>query len=188
MDLDEAQLDAEDRMIKSAADYEHFLKTQRSGQASPDVLDNIHVDIPAFGGVSPLKSVAVIGKQDAQMLTVKPFDPKTIKDIEKALNAASLGLSINNDGKIIRLAFPPLSEERRKQAVKNLKERLEQHKVTVRNIRKEAIKHVEGNDGKAGVSEDMIAKAKEAINDLTKQYEAQMDAAFDKKSKELMKI
>ena len=188
MDLDEALMDGEERMINTAADFEHFLKTVRTGAASTEVLDGIHVDVPAFGGVVPLKSVALTTKQDAQMLVVKPFDPKTIKDIEKALSNADLGLSIGNDGKIIRLSFPPMSEERRKQTVKAVKERLEQHKVSLRNIRKDAIKHIEGNKGQPGVSEDAITKAKEEVQNLIKKFEAEIDLAFEKKSIEVMKI
>jgi ribosome recycling factor len=188
MDLDEATLDAEDRMIKTVADYEHFVKGVRTGQASVEVLDGIQANIPAFGGVVPLKSVAVVSKQDARMLIVKPFDPKTIKEIEKALQASEVGITPANDGKVIRLAFPPLSEERRKQTVKMLKDRLEQHKVALRNIRKDALKHVSENKGKAGVSEDAVKQSEDEVQNLTKKYEEQLDTAFDKKSKEVMTV
>ena len=188
MDIDMSLLEGEDSMQKTTGDFDHFLKTVRTGQASTEVLEGIHADVPAYGGFVPLKSVALTSKQDAQMLVVKPFDPKTIKDIEKALSNADLGLSISNDGKIIRLAFPPMSEERRKQTVKAIKERLEQHKVSLRNIRKDMIKNIEGNKGQPGVSEDMIEKAKEEVQKLIKQFEAQMDLAFEKKSVEVMKI
>ena len=188
MDIDEALLDGEDRMIKTVADYEHFLKSVRTGQASVDILDGIKVDIPAFGGVVPLKSVAVVTKQDARMLAVKPFDPKTLKDIEKSLLASEIGITPANDGRIIRLAFPPLSEERRKQTVKVLKERLEQHKVALRNIRKDTLKHIAENKGKPGVSEDALKEGENDLQGLTKKYEAQLDAAFDKKSREVMTL
>jgi len=188
MDLDEAILDGEDRMIKTVADYEHFLKGVRTGQASAEVLDGIQVNIPAFGGIVPLKSVAVVSKQDARLLVVKPFDPKTAKEIEKALQASDLGITPANDGKVIRLAFPPLSEERRKQTVKMLKDHLEQHKVALRNIRKDALKHVAENDGKPGVSEDAVKQSEEEIQSLTKKYEEQLDAAFDRKSKEVLTV
>src|ERR1041384_7738190 len=126
MDLDEILLDAEDRMIKCVADYDAHLKSVRTGQASVDMVDHVHVDIPTYGGVVPLKSVAVTSKADARMLIIKPFDPKTIKDIEKGINAANLGINPQNDGKIIRLNFPPLSEETRKKQTKVIKERMEQ--------------------------------------------------------------
>ncbi len=188
MDIDEALMDGEDRMIKTVADYDHYLKGIRTGQANVDVFDNIHVDIPAYGGVVALKSVALITKQDARMVVIKTFDPKTAKEIEKALGGSDLGITPANDGKVIRMAFPPMSEERRKQAVKLLKERLEQHKVAIRNIRKDTLKHVEDSEGKAGVSEDAVKQGKEEVQKLTKQYEEQIEGAFDKKSKEVMTV
>lgn len=188
MDMDEALLDCEDRMIKTVADYDHFLKGIRTGQASVEILDGIQVDIPAYGGIVPLKSVAVVSKQDARMLIVKPFDPKTIKEIEKALQASDIGITPTNDGKIIRLAFPPLSEERRKQTVKLLKDRLEQHKVALRNIRKDTLKSLSENKGKPGVSEDALKKNEEEVQELIKKFEKQLDDAFEKKSKEVMTV
>jgi len=188
MDIDEALMDCEERMIKTVVDYDGFIKGVRTGQASTEILDKVSVDIPAYGGVVPLKSVAVITKQDASLVVIKPFDPKTLKDIEKALSASDIGITPANDGKIIRLAFPPMSEERRKQTVKLLKDRLEQHKVALRNIRKDSLKHVEDSKGKAGVSEDMLEKGKEEIQNLVKQYEGQLDKHFEKKSAEVMKV
>jgi ribosome recycling factor len=188
MDIDEILLDAEDRMIKSAADFEAHLKGVRSGQASPEMVDHVHVDIPAYGGIVPLKTVALTSKADARMLTIKPFDPKTIKEIEKAINAANLGLTPNNDGKIIRLNFPPMSEESRKKTIKLIKDRLEQHKVTMRNIRHEALKHLKDLKGKSGVGEDAEKKAEEDVNALIKQYEGLLDTHFDRKSKEIMTV
>ncbi len=188
MDIDEILLESEDRMIKCVADYDAHLKSVRSGQASPEMVEHILVDIPAYGGVVNLKSVALTSKADARMLVIKPFDPKTIKEIEKAINAANLGLTPMNDGKIIRLNFPPMSEENRKKQVKIIKERLEQHKVTVRNIRHDALKGLKELKGKAGVGEDAEKKAETDVNDLTKKYESELDANFEKKSKEIMTV
>jgi ribosome recycling factor len=188
VDIDEILLDSEDRMIKCVTDYEAHLKSVRSGQASPEMVDHIHVDIPAYGGVVPLKSVALTTKADARMLIIKPFDPKTIKEIEKAINAANLGLTPNNDGKIIRLNFPPMSEENRKKQIKIIKDRLEQHKVTIRNIRHDALKSLKDIKGKSGVGEDAEKKAETDVNDLTKKYEGDLDSNFEKKSKEIMTV
>jgi len=188
MDIDEIQLDAEDRMIKSVADFDGYLKGVRSGQASTEMLEHVHVDIPEFGGVVPLKTVALVTKADARMLVIKPFSPKTIKDIEKGINAANLGLAPNNDGKIIRLNFPPMSEENRKKSVKLIKDRLEQHKITIRNVRHEALKHLKDLKGKSGVSEDDEKRAETEINDLTKKYESELDSHFESKSKEIMTV
>ena len=188
MDIDDILLDSEDRMQKCVSDYEAHLKGVRSGQASPEMVEHIHVDIPAYGGVVPLKTVALTTKADARMLVIKPFDPKTIKEIEKGINAANLGLTPMNDGKIIRLNFPPMSEENRKKTIKIIKERLEQHKVTIRNIRHEALKHLKELKGKSGVSEDAEKKAEEDVNDLTKKFETNLDNHFERKSKEIMTV
>ena len=188
MDIDEALLDCEERMGKTLADYDQFLKSIRTGQASADVLDGIQVNIPAYGGLVPLKSVAVISRPEARLLVVKPFDPKTMKEIEKGIQASELGITPINDGKVIRLAFPALSEERRTQTVKLLKERLEQHKVALRNIRKDALKHIGENKGKPGVSEDSLKQSEGEVQGLTRRHEGQLDAAFEKKSREVMTI
>ncbi|HYF48000.1 MAG TPA: ribosome recycling factor [Planctomycetota bacterium] len=188
MDIDEILLDAEERMIKSVTDFDQHLKGVRSGQASTEMVEHVHVDIPAYGGVVPLNSVALITKADARMLVVKPFDPKTIKEIEKGINAANLGLTPSNDGKIIRLNFPPMSEENRKKTVKLIKERLEQHKVTIRKIRHDALNSLKEIKGKSGVGEDAEKKAEEEVNELTKKHEGMLDAHFEKKSKEVMTV
>jgi ribosome recycling factor len=189
MDIDEILLDAEDRMIKNVTDFDAHLKSVRTGQASTEAIEHVHVEIAAYGDQPmPLKNVAVIAKGDARMLTVKPFDSKTIKEIEKGLNAANLGLTIGNDGKIIRVSFPPMSEENRKKQVKVIKERLEQHKVTIRTVRHDALKALKGMEKSAGFSEDDVKKAEQNVNDLTKEYEGKLDAAYDKKSKDIMTV
>lgn len=188
MDIDDILLDSEDRMTKCVADYDAHLKSVRSGQASPEMVEHVHVDIEAYGGIVPLKAVALTTRGDARMLIIKPFDPKTIKEIEKGISAANLGLTPMNDGKIIRLNFPPMSEENRKKTLKIIKDRLEQHKVTIRNIRHEALKHLKEIKGKSGVGEDAEKKAETDVNDLTKQYEGQLDARFEKKSVEIMTV
>jgi ribosome recycling factor len=188
MDIDDILLDSEDRMQKCVTDYDAHLKSVRSGQASTEMVEHVHVDIPAYGGIVPLKSVALTTKADARMLVIKPFDPKTIKEIEKGINAANLGLNPMNDGKIIRLNFPPMSEENRKKQIKMIKDRLEQHKVTIRNIRHDALKHLKDLKGKSGVGEDAEKKAEEDVNELTKTYETSLDNHFDKKSKEIMTV
>jgi ribosome recycling factor len=188
MDLDEILLDAEDRMIKSVADYEGYLKTVRTGQASPEMLEHVHVNIPAYGGVLPLKQVALVAKQDARMLVVKPFDVKTIGDIEKGLFAANVGITPQNDGKLIRLNFPPLSEENRKKQAKSIKDRMEQHKVTLRNVRHDAVKQIKEQKGKPGVSEDAQKQAETDANELIKKFEGQLQSRYEKKEKEIMTV
>jgi ribosome recycling factor len=186
MDVDDILLDAEDRMDKCVADFNAHLKSVRTGQASTEMVEHVHVDIPAYGGVLPLKQVALITRSDVRMLTVKPFDVKTIKDIEKGILAANVGLTPMNDGKVIRLNFPPMTEENRKKTIKLIKDRLEQHKVTIRNIRHEAMKQLK--ELKKSISEDAEKKAENDVNELTKTHETQLDASFEKKSKEVMTV
>ena len=188
MDIDEILLDSEDRMIKCVTDYEAQLKSVRTGQASTDMVEHVHVDIPAFGGVVPLRQVALITKADARMLVIKPFDIKTVKEIEKGILAANLGLTPNNDGRLIRLNFPALTEETRKRSIKTIKDNMEQHKITIRNVRHEAMKHLKAEEKQPGVSEDMVKNAETEIQELIKKYEAQLETYFAKKSKEILTV
>ena len=187
MDIDDVLLEAEDRMDKCVADYAAHLKGVRTGQASTEMVEHVQVDIPAYGGVVALKQVALIAKADMRMLTIKPFDVKTIKDIEKGLQAANLGLTPMNDGKLIRLNFPPMSEENRKKAIKLIKDSMEQHKITLRNIRHDALKQLKDLKSK-GISEDAEKKAEADINELIKTHETQLAEHFEKKSKEIMTV
>lgn len=186
MDIDEILLDAEDRMIKCVADYDAHLKSVRTGQASTEMVEHVHVNIPEYGGEVPMRQVALVAKQDLRMVVVKPFNPKTIKEIEKGIFAANLGLTPQNDGKVIRLNFPPLSEENRKKQIKTIKDRMEQHKVTLRNVRHDGVKLIKDLKGK--VSEDDQKKAEEELNGLTRKYEGQLAGHFEKKSKEIMTV
>jgi ribosome recycling factor len=188
MDIDELLLDAEDKMIKCIVDYENHLKGVRTGQASTEMLEHVVVDIKAYGGVVALKQVALVSKADARMLVIKPFDVKTIKEIEKGIIAANLGMQPITDGKIVRLAFPPLSEENRKKQIKLIKDRLEQHKVSIRNIRHEVQKQIKEQKGKAGVSEDVLEKGETELQELTKKHEGILDSHFEKKSKEILTV
>lgn len=186
--IDEILFECEERMEKCVSDFDAHMKSVRSGQATPEALEHVQVDIPSYGGMMPLKNVAVINKGDARMLLVKPFDPKTIKEIEKSINAANLGLTLGNDGKIIRINFPPMSEETRKKQVKQIKDRLEQHKISIRQARQDAQKKLKDIKGKSGVGEDAEKKAEADVNELTKKFEAVLEQHFAKKEKEVMTV
>jgi ribosome recycling factor len=188
MAIDEILFECEERMEKCISDYEAHLKTVRSGQATTESLEHVQVDIPSYGGLMPLKNVALIARGDARMLTVKPFDPKTIKDIEKSINFANLGVTTGNDGKIIRVNYPPMSEETRKKSVKQLKDRLEQHKISLRQARQDAQKRLKEIKGKSGVGEDAEKKAEQDVNDLIKKFEAMLEDRFAKKEQEVMTV
>lgn len=188
MDCDEILLEVEVEMDSSVTAFERELRGVRTGQASTDLVDGIQVDIPAYGGPLPLKQVAVIARQDPRLLVVKPFEPKTIKDIEKALLASDLGITPNNDGKVIRLNFPSLTEERRRDLLKLCRELREKYKVSLRGLRQGALKQIDKLEGKPGIGEDVLRDAKDEVQKLLKARETKLDEAFEKKSKEVMKV
>ncbi len=186
MDTDDILMESEDLMDKCVADFVARLKNVRTSQASVEMVEHVQENIPDYGGILPIKQIALISKTDARMLTIKPFDAKTIKDIEKGILAANLGLTPLSDGKVIRLNFPAMTEENRKKTVKLIKEYLEQHKISLRNVRHDAIKHLKAIQ--KNISEDIAKKAEADINELIKTHETQLDEHFEKKSKEIMTI
>ena len=183
MDVDELLLEAEVRMEKCV----EFLKTEfrgmRTGRANPGLVENIKVNY--YGAPTPLKQLANIGAPDPSLLAIRPFDPTVIGEIEKAILKSDIGISPASDGKVLRLAIPPLSEERRKQLVSKAKSATEDAKVSIRNIRRDANKKIEDVDG---VSEDDARSAKDEVQELTKKYEGQASSLVDKKTEELMEM
>jgi ribosome recycling factor len=174
------------KMDKAVSVLQDELKGFRTGRASPALVENIRVDY--YGTMTPMKGLASISAPQPDSLMIKPFDAGAVGAIEKAIKTSDLSIAPILEGKFIRLNIPPLSEERRKQTVKVLKDHLEQHKVALRNIRKDTLKHVAENEGKPGVSEDALKQSEEEIQSLTKKYEEQLDSAFDKKSKEVLTV
>ena len=161
------------------------LVTIRAGRANPHILDKLAVDY--YGAPTPLQQVANITVPEARMIQIQPWESSLIKGIEKAILTSDLGLNPSNDGKVIRLVFPELTEERRKELVKDVKKKGEAAKVAVRNIRRDA------NDAfkklaKQDVSEDEIKELEEKIQKSTDKYIKEVDAAVDAKSKEIMTV
>ena len=175
----------EDKMQKSLDSMANDFMTIRAGRANPHVLDKIAVDY--YGSPPPIQQVANVSVPEARMIQIQPWEKKIIKDIEKAILMSDIGINPTNDGTVIRLVFPELTEERRKELVKDVKKKGEASKVAVRNIRRDgndAFKKLKGTD----VSEDEIQDLEDQIQKLTDKYIKEVDAAVDAKSKEVMTV
>ena len=160
------------------------LKTVRTGRASTGLVDNIKADF--YGTPTPLKQMATLASPSPDMIVIKPFDPSSIKEIEKAIKSSDLSIAPIVDGKLIRLNIPPLSEERRKQLVTQAKQTGEQAKVSIRNVRRDANKQLEKQQKDKLITEDDLEKGKKQIDDLTKEYTDKVDTAIKHKSDEIL--
>ena len=176
----------EEKMKKSLANLEEEYGAIRAGRANPRILDRIQVDY--YGTPTSLQGVANISVPEARMIQIQPWDAGLIKDIEKAILASDLGLTPANDGKVIRLVFPELTEERRKDLPKDIKKKGEGAKVAVRNIRSDAMDHFKKVGKAEDISEDEIKDLEDGIQKLTDQYVAQIDKAVDAKSDEILTV
>jgi len=177
---------AEQRMDKSVeATHEHF-NSVRTGRATPALLDRITIDY--YGTPTPLKNLATINAPEARMLTIQPFDPSSIKQIEKTIQESDLGLQPSNDGKLIRLPIPQLTEERRKELVKVVRHMAEEGRVAVRNVRRDAIRHLEElvKNGSAGDDEERAAETR--VQKLTDEHVARIDDLLKRKEAEIMEV
>ena len=174
-----------EKMEKALAHLEGDYQTIRAGRANPHVLDKIKVDY--YGTPTPLQQVGNISVPEPRMLQIAPWEKTLIKDIEKAIMMSDVGITPSNDGAVIRLVFPELTEERRKDLVKDVKKKGEDAKVAIRNIRRD------GNDafkklGKEEVSEDEIKDLQDKLQKMTDQFIKDIDAAIDAKAKEIMTV
>lgn len=173
--------------MKGAMDHlYHGLATIRTGKANPALLDSIQVEY--FGSMVPLKQVASVAVPDPRLITVQPWDKTVIPEIEKAIQASDLGLNPQNDGVMIRLPVPPLTEERRKELVKIVKRMGEEAKVTLRNIRREGNDKIKKLEKQHEISEDNMHTKQEEIQKLTDSYGTSVDKVIAAKEKEIMEI
>lgn len=175
----------DDKMRKTVDFLEGDYATIRAGRANPHVLDKIRVNY--YGTPTPIQQVGNITVPEARMLQIAPWEKSLIKEIEKAIQTSDIGINPSNDGNVIRLVFPELTEERRKDLVKEVKKKAEEGKVAVRNIRRD------GNDSlkklaKTEVSEDEVKQLEEELQKLTDKYIKEIDALMEKKSKEIMTV
>ena len=175
-----------DRMDKSVeATHEHF-NSVRTGRASAALLDRIQIDY--YGTPTPLKNLATINVPEARMLTIQPFDPTSIKQIEKTIQESDLGLTPSNDGKLIRLPVPQLTEERRKELVKLVRNMAEEGRVAVRNVRRDVMKHLEELVKNGDVGDDEERAAEGRVQKLTDDHVHKIDDLLKRKEAEIMEV
>jgi len=179
-----AQLKA--RMDKAVSDFRSSLLSTRTGRASVHMLDTIRV--PYYGSEMPLNQIAQVHAPEAQLITVQPFDPSSLAEIEKALRTSDMGFNPQNDGKIIRIPIPPLTEERRRELVKHLHKVLEDHRTAVRNIRRDGNDLIKKALKDKKISEDDEKKALEEIQKLTDDEIKKMEEMSKSKEKEVMQV
>jgi ribosome recycling factor len=183
MNTEQILKDCKDRMEKALDVLRNELKGLRTGRASPALLDALRVEY--YGSATPIKQLASVSAPEPQQLLIKPFDANALKDIEKAIRSSELGLAPDNDGKVIRLKIPAMSGEQRTKLAKKVKELAENAKVSCRNVRRDANKHVETEEKAKTIAEDDAKKAKEKIQDVLKQYENKCDEVANAKTKEI---
>ncbi len=184
--IDEFLADAQGRMDKSvAATREHF-NGLRTGRASSSLLDRITIDY--YGTPTPLKQLATISAPEARLLTVQPFDPGSMKQIEKAILESDLGLNPSNDGKLIRLPIPQLTEERRKEYVKMARQMAEEGRVAVRNIRRDVLHHLQDLVKNGDVGDDEERRAEDRVQKLTDEHVKSIDELLKHKEAEIMEV
>ncbi len=178
--------DATQRMDKSVeATHDHF-NSVRTGRAAPALLDRITIDY--YGTPTPLKNLATINAPEPRLLTIQPFDPSSIKQIEKTIQESDLGLTPSNDGKLIRLPIPQLTEERRKELVKVVRSMAEEGRVAVRNVRRDVMRHLEElvKNGDAGDDEERAAEGR--VQKLTDEHTSKIDDLLKRKEAEIMEV
>lgn len=178
--------DAERRMQKAVEVLKQDLATLRTGRASSALLDRIQIDY--YGTPTPINQVASISVADARLLVIQPWDRKMLTDIEKAIQKSDLGINPNNDGQVIRLNIPPMSEERRRDMVKTLHKKMDEHKVAVRNIRRDVQDKLRDREKKKEVSEDELKRSTERLQKLTDRFIDEMDKVGKSKEQEILEV
>ncbi|MDR1210395.1 MAG: ribosome recycling factor [Clostridiales bacterium] len=176
----------EDKMKKSIATLESDFATIRVGRANPHVLDKITVDY--YGAPTPIAQVGNIAVTDGRTLAITPWESSMMKPVERAIQASELGINPSNDGKVIRIVFPELTEERRKTAAKDVKKKGEDCKVAVRNIRRDAVDHFKKLEKKSELSEDQLADLEDEIQKLVDKKTKEIDGLVERKTKDIMSI
>ena len=186
---EEAQLilmDAAERMEKSVAVLRHESASIRAGRANPDMLDAVRVEV--YGSAMPLNQLATVSAPDARLLVVQPFDKSNVGAIEKELLRADLGITPSNDGVVIRLPIPAMTQERRQEMVKRLHRLREDARVAIRNIRRDALEHLRGLEKNKEISQDDLQRDQERLQKITDEHVGKADEASAKKEAELMEV
>jgi len=178
--------DFEEKMKKAVNSFDSELQTIRAGRANPRVLDKITIDY--YGVETPLNQVGNITIPEARLIQIQPWESNIIKQIEKAIQTSDLGINPTNDGKVIRIVFPELTEERRKSLTKDIKKKGEDFKVAVRNIRREGMDSMKKAEKNSEITEDQLKNLEEDLQKATDKHISEIDKLADAKSKEIMEI
>ena len=184
--MDQLLKHTEERMDKSLEALDREFGSVRAGRANPSILDKVVVDY--YGVPTPVAQMAAVSVPEARMLQIQPWDASTLKEIEKAIQAADIGINPQNDGRLIRLHFPPLTEERRKDLVKDIHKMAEEGKVAVRSIRRDAIEKFKAMKKDNQITEDDLAASEKDVQNLTDKYCKEIDTLTAAKVKEIMEI
>ncbi len=176
----------EEKMNKTIGVLERDYKSIRAGRANASVLDRVTVDY--YGCPTPIQQMAAVSVPEPRILMIQPWDASTLKDIEKAILTSDIGINPQNDGRVIRLSFPPLTEERRKEIVKDVHKTAEESKVAVRNTRRDAIEKLKALKKNNVITEDDVADGEKKIQNLTDKYCKEIDSLAELKEKEIMEI
>ncbi len=184
--IEELLKETEERMEKAVEALRENLKTIRTGRASPSLVERLPVEY--YGTLTPLNQLATISAPEPRLLTIRPWDPNALADIEKAIMKSDLGLTPSNDGKIIRLVIPRLTEERRQELVKVVGKRVEEGKVAIRNIRRDAIEDLREMESEKLISEDEFYRTKDEVQEITDKFVTKIDEIGRDKEKEILEI
>lgn len=184
--IDDTLLDAMDKMEKAVEHTRGQFSSVRTGRAAPALVERLHVKY--YGADVPLQQLAGFSVPEPRVLVIKPHDKTSLKDIEKAIRDSDLGMQPNNDGVLIRLNFPPLTEERRREYVKVVKHMAEEGRVAIRNVRRDARKHLEAAEKKHEISRDELDRAEGELEKITHDHIAKIESALDHKEHELLEV
>lgn len=184
--IDELYQDAKSRMKSAVHALEEDLIAIRTGRANPALVEKLSVEY--YGAPTPLQQLASIGVPEPRTLLIRPFDPSTLKSIEKAILASDLGLTPNSDGKVIRLNLPPLTQERREELVRMVGHRVEEARVAVRNIRRDINKDLHEYEDEGLISEDERIRAEKKVQELTDEFIGEIDKIGERKEKEIREV
>lgn len=188
MPADEIELQCEESMDSAVEYYKTELRGIRTGRASTGLVEHLKVPVASYGSTMGLRELASINTPDPTMILIKPFDPSTSKDIEKAIQTSDIGITPMSDGKVIRLPVPPLSGERRQQLTQHVKKLAEAQRVAIRNARRDANKLVDTEEKEGTLPEDDAERLRKTVQDLTEKYEKQVDALLEAKTKEIQQV
>ena len=184
MPADDILLDAEERMDKAVEVLRHSLTDIRTGRANPGMVDSLRVEV--YGSPTPIKALASVGAPEPNQIVVRPFDPGTLKEIEKAIQASGLGFNPQSDGRIIRIVIPQLSADVRRKMTSRIKELAEEARVAIRNVRRDANKAADGEQSGGDMTEDDAKRCKDDVQELTKKHEGLVGDLARTKESEVM--